>query len=516
MNENTMLGKLQKDLEEKEQNELETNADNFRKEDMELTDQEREVIDQTTDTAHLVVSDTDANGNTVQIPIGEYVDSLDKKVEELKDSSGNVQSVIKTLNRGDIQADVEKLKIEAREKAISAFHAMAVTDTSTISDDDYIKINNEAIKMLMNRFGMVKLDTDVIIQKLQKMTLKQICALLPDQFVALYTTPSELSANNYKAKERLLATIGYLGVTGPEMDYLYEYIENENKLALVSSRLLQCQIDFSEMLKDEKTVSEIIKETLKLSPMDTSFWAHYIKQPNRVHNEFAQRAVIQTKYKEAYQKLLDDYQGDDEINIRAREIIQNEIEEADHKYEVYTSICNLDLPKELWATLVARLKENKKLTWKYLTNEAIAAVERVRRCKQNLPFPGYKGTEKTANVIYDHYIGAFTAMIARYNETITNIVQKDPEHAPADYSTVTLPGYQDEMVAETFSALLVILMGRILKKLYGNHQDKYDAITLDSYFQIFCRMGMDIYIMQDFWTMMKDFVQYTIDNVRQK
>ena len=72
------------------------------------------------------------------------------------------------------------------------------------------------------------------------------------------------------------------------------------------------------------------------------------------------------------------------------------------------------------------------------------------------------------------------------------------------------------MVAETFSTLLVILMGRILKKLYGNHQDKYDAITLDSYFQIFCRMGMDIYIMQDFWTMMKDFVQYTIDNVRQK
>ena len=53
-------------------------------------------------------------------------------------------------------------------------------------------------------------------------------------------------------------------------------------------------------------------------------------------------------------------------------------------------------------------------------------------------------------------------------------------------------------------------MGRVVKALTKNNATKYDAIMLDSYFQLFCRMGLDIYIMQDMWALMKDFVEYVV------
>ena len=61
------------------------------------------------------------------------------------------------------------------------------------------------------------------------------------------------------------------------------------------------------MLQDKDKLSDILKKSYEIVPLDTSFWAKYIKQPNKVHNEFAQRVVINQMYREAYEKLLADY-----------------------------------------------------------------------------------------------------------------------------------------------------------------------------------------------------------------
>ena len=58
---------------------------------------------------------------------------------------------------------------------------------------------------------------------MRKLSLRQIAEFVPSEFMSIYTRPSEVAADNIKAKERLLASIAYLVTTGPEMDYLNEY-----------------------------------------------------------------------------------------------------------------------------------------------------------------------------------------------------------------------------------------------------------------------------------------------------
>ena len=61
-----------------------------------------------------------------------------------------------------------------------------------------------------------------------------------------------------------------------------------------------------------------------------------------------------------------------------------------------------------------------------------------------------------------------------------------------------------------YSLLMVIMMGRILKKCTKNDATKYDAIVLDSYFYIFNRMGTDVYLMNDIWSRMRNLTGYTL------
>lgn len=509
MSMNNLLS-LKEDLKKNEENELEAISGSFN-DDVELTEDEKarlEKLREKTQDNVMVVQETDEQGNVVQTPVTEYAKSLDDKVAVLKETTEGSE-VLKTLNSGDIKKSVEQMKEEARIQAISTFRQLAVTGDE-ISDEDYLKINDDAIASLMKYFKLDRMNGDVVIKKLAKLTMSDICKILPEAFVNIYTTPAEIKANNYKAKERLLASIGYLSVTGPELDYLNEYIDEEHKLAAVNERLMKCQIDFAELIKDPKNMSEIIQETLEIDPIDTSFWAKYIKSPRDVHNKFAQRVVIQRRYKDAYKKVLEDYPVSEE-NARARDIILAEILECDNKMDVYQKVCDLELMRDLWPILTERYQSNKKTTMNYLIKEAQDAIERIRKCKQNVPFPGYKGDMKRGDQIFKAYMIAYPAMVRNYNKTLQDIKEKEGESFKSYVESIVVDGYTEDETVVIFSLMLLILMGRILKKLTSNTATKYDAIHLDAYFTIFCRMGTDIYVMTDVWLLMKDFVKYVLD-----
>lgn len=518
------LTNLVNDLEEQVKNNLEAAKDNF-KDNMELTPDEANRIETMKQERAVAISDTDAMGRVVNTPISEYTAKLDSRVKEINEMGDS----IKTLNMGDIKESVDDMKARAKENAINAFRKMSI-DKQNISDDDYIAINNSAIEALMNYAKLDRLDFDVILKKLAHKTLRDICDILPEQFVKIYVTDKELMANNVKAKERILATIGYLAVTGPEMDYLNDYIEEENKLAVVSKRLLQCQIDFAQMLQDKEKLSDILKKSYEIEPLDTSFWSKYIKEPNRVHNEFAQRVVINQMYRDAYEKILSDYPEIDltpylddptkmaemakeaAFNQKARKIIQGEITECSNKIDVYSKVCDLTLLKERWDILVSQYKGDKRVNEKFLFNQAIDAIERIRKSKQNVSFPSYDGQEKRPDMILKTFLISWNRMVNQYNQTITKIRSENMDavdDAP-HITSIHLEGYPDDHVINCTGLLLVILMGRIMKALSKNDRTKYDAIMLDSYFQLFCRMGTDIYIMSDIWNMMKDFVLYAL------
>ena len=524
------LEALQNDVLNKAEEEDSVNEGNFVAEEKEeLTPAEQETIDKMKeeykDRPILMVTDTDANGNTTQIPAKEFMKSLDKKVTPIGDPADEIakmDEVIKTVNTGDIKQDIEGMKAEARARTLQAFRTLAADkeNIKDYSDDDIVAINNNALKVLQEHFKMERLNSDELVKLLRKMPLDEICKILPEDFWSVYVTKNEVTLRNPGAKERMLAAIAYLTTAGPEFDYLNEYIEEENKLIMVSKRLMQCQIDFSEMIKDEKKLSELVAETYQFLPQDTSIWAKEIKIPDRVHNEFAQRCVIYKHYKEAYQKVMDEYPIDNpdmsdmdrRVNVRARAIIQQEINECDQKMEVYQSVCDLTLFDELLKILIDRFKTNKKINMKYLTQEAERAIESVRRCKQHLPFPGYKGTERKVEQLLANYLVAFPIAIRKYNEAVDKVMSRDDatEEAIGNIQKIGLPEFEDNDTFMIYSLLMVIMMGRILKKCTKNDATKYDAIVLDSYFYIFNRMGTDVYLMNDIWSRMRNLTGYTL------
>ena len=527
------LNALQNEILNKQAAEESANVDNFGAvEKEELTESEKETLkkmeEEYGNRPILMVTDTDVNGNTTQIPAKEFIKSLDKKVTPITTNDpaaeiDKVNEVIKTVNTGDIKQDVEAMKKEARDRTLEAFRTLS-NNKDTIknyTDEEIIALNNNALKTLQEYFNMERLNSDELVKQLRKMPLDQICQILPEEFWSVYLTKNEVALRNPGAKDRLLSVIAYLTTAGPEFDYLNEYIEEENKLIMVSKRLMQCQIDFAEMIKDQKKLSELVAETYQYIPEDTSIWAKEIKIPNRVHNEFAQRCVIYSHYKDAYIKIMDEYPIDEsvdekerKINIRAREIIQQEIDECDQKMEVYQSVCNLDLFDELLKILIDRFKTNKKINMKYLTQEAERAIEAVKRCKQNLPFPGYKGTERKTDQLLTNYLIAFPIAIKKYNDAIDKVTSREDatEEEIGNIKKISLPEFDDNDTFIVYSILMVIMMGRILKKCTKNDATKYDAIVLDSYFFIFNRMGTDIYLMNDIWDKMRNLTGYTLQN----
>ena len=525
---NANLMNLANDLEKKQVEDYENNADNYI--EGELTDQDRETIQELraqTDTA-LMVTETGADGQPVSQPIQEFVKSIDDKKMQV-----DADRAIKTINSGDITRTVDEIKQQTRDRAIKSYRLLAGSSEEELSDDDIMDIHNRAIESLQKAYGLEHLTIEALGPRLKKTDLKTLCGLLPKEYVNIYLTDREILSNSFIAKNKLITAIEYLCVTGPEMDYLNQYIEDENKLALVSKRIMQCQLDFNEMLKDEKTMSELVARTVNMSKVDNGFWYRYIKFPNRVHNEFAQRYVIQEKYREAYEKLLEDYpviqgdsltqeqQHDNEVNEKARAVIQTEIDEADHKMQVYQSISDLNLIKELYPVLEERYMHGTKLTHKFLIKEGIAAVDRAKRCKQDVPFPGFNRTTSKPDQLYKSFLAAYVKMIENYNTTVSSALKKasEDQNLPDEdvfrnISTIELDGCDKTNTYKVFSTVVLILMGRILRKLVTHEFTKYDAIVVDSYFQIFCRLGTDLYLMSDIWEICKPLVAYIMNNIK--
>ena len=528
------LMNLKNDLELQQQTEADLDSGSYI--EQEFTQEDQAVIDQIRKEGSnrgVVVTDVDSEGRSTSQPIQEYAKTLDEKVAVIGEAGTDKSAVIKTLNSGDIGGMTDRMKQEAKAYSMQAYRALSVQHTD-LTDEQIDEINEKTFEALKSYFKVNKLYSDVLIPKLKKMPFSQLSRIIPEEFMSIYVTEAEVQKNNYQARERLLTALGYVMLTGPEMDYLNSYIEDENKLALVSQRILRCQVDFAEMLKDEQKISEIVAKTFDIAPNDTSFWSKYIKLPNRLLNEYAQRAVLQEMYQEAYTKLLDEYpvmldceyevateeqRATTDFNKKARAIIQEEIDEAAAKASVYRSITNLDLMKELFPILDTRYRKDVRLSQKFLVKECQAAIERARRCKQNVPYPGFKAGMNREDQIYRSYIAAYSGMIANYNTTILSVYKKEMDAQEGktpetDIEAIWLDGYNPTLVAQVFSVVLAIMMGRIMKRCAENTATKYDAIVLDSYFQMFSKLGMDIYVMNDVWLILKPLVLYILQNVK--
>ena len=238
--------------------------ENFER-DTTLTEEEKTRLEEISHERETIVREVAADGTELQIPLDDFTKNFDAKVKEINTMAGEMAA--KAVHVGDIKRTVEDVKKESREKAVTAFKNLAVTDV-TLSDDEIVEINDEAIAAVQAYLKIDKLDSAVITKQMKKLSLTEMAVILPQRFISLYTLPHELASNNYKAKERLLTTLAYLSVTGPEMDYLNDYIDHENKLMVLSNRIVECQMDMVKVLEDKERMSAIVAKADEISPQD--------------------------------------------------------------------------------------------------------------------------------------------------------------------------------------------------------------------------------------------------------
>jgi len=509
------------DLEAKQKEAEQAAAEAFKAQST-LTEQEQEAIEKlrTDGTDTVVVVNTDMNGHKTQQDVAEYT----KKIDDLNTVIDFGDKQIKAINQGDIRKTVDDVKAEAKTKAITAFRTYSIAEESEdMTDDDILAINDSAIRAIQEYCGVNRVDSDKIIKKLSKMPLPALVAILPKDFVRVYVSQDEITYSNYKAKERLLSTLAYLMATGPELDYLNDYIEHEHAMMSVSQEMIKAEMSITDVLGKSEKMSEIVSRAAKIveQKSDEAVWSKFITDPKRVHNEFAQRAVVCEEYKAAYEKLLEEHQGDDKISLDARAMIQEQIDECDKKHEAYLSVTNLELFKSLWAILYERITNSKKNSYKNLVREAVSAIDRMRKSKQNIPFP--VTDEKSSNrpeILYKKFQEVLHPALRKYNEVIdhvsTTIDEADGNYgldrAKSNISPIHVEGVDDEVVFDYFAIMMLIIFGRIMKKLGDRGSTKYDAIMLDSYFRILCEMMSDIYITSDIWEISKDLIIFCIKN----
>lgn len=469
-------------------------------EDTELTADEKKVLAEMDQEAHTIVTE-----NAVSTPITEYAAPLDKKISMV----GAEGARFKQVNVGDIKQSVEDLKVEERERALRTFRDLSVS-SEDLSDDAIVSINNGAIMAVAQYIGAERPTAEMVNKHLGKLPLRKLIEILPRGFVSLYITEAEEHANNSRARERLISALIYLTTIGPEMDYLNEYIENGHRLNLVTQRLIQCSVDLVAALKSEETLSAIADRAAELDPPKDLPWEKYIEgDTRRVHNMFAQNAAIHEMYMKAYTKLKDEYDDMESLTL-----IQEQIDESKAKFDIYSSICRLDLFKDMAEHVRVWLTMNQKFKYADLEREAISALDRIRRSKQDVPFPTYRAIlAKNVKEQYANYMKEFPAMLARYNSALFQIqdeVRKDGGTDDMMPRFITIEGIMENTVHHYFSMLLLIVFGRIMKKLTSNTATKYDAITLDEYFVLYCSIGTDTYLMDDVWTIMEPLVAHAI------
>lgn len=531
---NTALENLKKELDTKAMEDMDTNSDNYI--EASLTDEDRDAIEKMKRemSDDIVVVESGEDGQPVRQSLSSYAESLDKKQVQLDENK-----YLKMLNSGEIAQSVEDIKKDTQERAMKAYREMAILGDRDMTDEEIIDLNVRVIDSLCKAFGIDTPNANIFEKRLQKMSLQQIAALLPAEYVTMYVRAEEVKINSAKAKAQLIAAIAYLCVTGPEMDMLNQYIDDETRLSLVSKRLLQCQLDFSEVLRSDERLSELVARSNDLAPVDDSFWSRYIAIPNRVHNEFAQRYVIQEEYKKAYTSLLDDYpvatqealdsitdpeakklaEHENTLNARAVKMINDEIEESAMKMEVYQSIMDLYLLRVIYKELEDQYINHTKVSLKFLTSAAITSVDRAKRSKVDVTFPGFTGKITNEKVLFSNYMVAYPVMVKGYNAAIAATVAsalKDEAVTPETETTVNpilIEGISPDKVAQGFSIVLLILMGRIMKALTKKAITKSSAIELDAYYHIFCKLGTDIYTMSEIWDIIRPLVKHICENV---
>ena len=400
-----------------------------------------------------------------EIPLDDYMKPVDDAILTMKDGTKLVSMTQPEQTTEYISGVIAKTSETVRNNAIKP-----------ISEKEFIDLSHETLAAIKRHLKVDKLRRDSTMRELSKLHPAELFEIVPRKLIDTFVDPFTMRGNKSNSKEILLNIIDFMINSGPESDDFVQYLENQNKLYAVLQALAEENFKVKEFLSSKETVAQMAKNALEKADPRTAIYAKYVSSPDAINLLFTHRAAVNREFAKAYGELRSNYSEPIEL-----EAIDHEIEEANDKADMYDSTLKLEVFTEVRDRFFEEFGRDKRRSAQSLEKMSKKYLDRLIRANLDAPFPGYTGAEHNTGEIYVNYIKHFKHHAALYNKFVENANAKEQEQLPLI------------MDIKIFSDTLLIVMGRLQKKLLKEPVTYRNKSAVVVYFEMMCRLCTDIF-----------------------
>lgn len=487
---------LQADLKRQTEQYFGMGEENFKQ--PELTDEDRKTLAKMAAEQHTLVITEDVAGNKTESTVEQFMETFENNVVniEAENQSGETE-LVKIIDSLDVKRENEEKLLSQTKDAIKS--KLLESRLMTGIPDNYNELETKLIESLVSYmislgYSKAAITADSVHKELHKKSLAELRQIIPQDVFEEFCPSVEIAKNVFTAKEKLLATIGYIVVTNLDLDLMNDYITHENHKIQILNELANYNVEFSKVINSDETLTEMIKKAHSERTPEAAKLANVFKRPDDAYMLMKTGADVSLKLAEAYTNLLPKYEGD-EI---ATDLIQKEISVNTKKAEIYQIAWECNAIQEKADTyLNATLKTTKKLTNKFLDAQMKNAIKRIQKSQLNIPVLGYTGKELNDGEITLHFIKAANAAIVGYNGAIKYMDENQISHNLKPIET-----------SKYFGECLLLVYSRLVKAYTSHDATEEDAMLIDCISRMLCLMPSDLALTYKIYEILKPMMDY--------
>ena len=480
----------------------------YREHNSELTDEEKAKLAELKEKFHsddmaVNVVTRRYGGESVSVNIREYFRMVDQYMEA---NSTQVTDMMKLVNKAD-----ENIFSNAAE-LINVFSGLTKTQLESyagkeLSVEFLTNMSKHISDVCRADTGREIINSDFAVAYYEKetrnWTIEDFENHFGKEFVETFlygymTGDRPRQTNILTARRHLVDVIGLFIVHNDEIANLNAYIEYNERVVDVLERLAKCGEEIADVLKSPEGFADAAARSReetgypKLHDYAKVYSDHFDIRADGSYDYFAIRYVMMRELAKAYEQAKPEYTVVADI-----EVVDTEIKESLKKADCYLDVAELKTFREIYAAYESAAKADKRTSAAGLKTQGKGYVEKIRKCKISLNFPGYKADLNNANQIMAEYYKYMDNVITTYNLAIAEAAKQG------------VTGLEPiECDHEIFAGVMLTVMARLLKKLTKNNFDKYDSLTVSSYFKRYAQIGMDLYSLSDIYAIIKPMIDY--------
>lgn len=452
---------------------------------IELTEDEKKTIEsmKRDDNKIVTVITTDDLGHRVEVDSETYIKEMEKHVMSVQTENGAQFRILDPYDLSEFQ-DIQNSHSEFKALGLKSLNKL--TDKQ-ISDDIFDELGYKISSAISERFK--DMDIGDALNQLRRYPLRSIIDMMPKEFLDMFYSSENPEAEE---KDRVLAAINYLIMSGPEIDKFQEYVSYEHHKINVIKDLMERGMEIHKLITSPDSIAKIHAEYVQgLSQSPKLPIIQKVRNANSIETTYNELSVIYEKMAEAYRRLLDDpaYSSDE----YAKQCIHEEIELNETKSRFYKDSLTLSEFSDKLDSFLAERKGRYTLNLSQLSKLAKKVIKRIQYANLDIPFPGYYPEIKNdPEVIYETYLNWFcdetTGAFTLYNAAVDKI----HERGMGTFIKANPQKY------ELMATLMLIVTWRICKKYTKNNSPILHRLYLESYFKMICMLKTDLFIMGRF------------------